>query len=244
MRQYIYEQYTKEELQSILNHSSSIKDFGLRLGYSTVSGATSKQLKRIINELGLQKNFKDKVAIQRSPENIFIQHSTVSQRILRKYYISGEYTPYICSICGQTPEWNGKPLTLILDHINGDNKDDRLGNLRWVCPNCNQQLDTTGSKNWKRKKVANHCHRCGKEILKDSYYCLECAAKVRSKERIESQIDRNTLKRKIREQSFESIAKEYNKTSGNAIKGWCRYYGLPFKKSEIKQYSDEEWDLI
>ena len=66
---------------------------------------------------------------------------------MRKYFIKGEYVEHKCSICGQEPEWQGKPLTLILDHINGINNDHSLENLRWVCPNCNQQLDTTGSKN-------------------------------------------------------------------------------------------------
>ena len=42
------------------------------------------------------------------------------------------------------PIWQGKPLTLILDHKNGNNRDNRLENLHWVCPNCNQQLPTTG----------------------------------------------------------------------------------------------------
>ena len=244
MGQFIYEQYSAEELQSILNNSSSIKDFGLKLGYASVSGATSKQLKNIISELQLQKNFKDRVFIQRNPDNIFIKNSTASQKILRKYYILGEYTPYVCSICGQKPEWQGKPLTLILDHINGDNRDDRLENLRWVCPNCNQQLDTTGAKNRKNKKYKNHCHNCGKEITRGSYYCFECNCQIRSKKSIESQIDRQTLKNKIRKQSFESIAKEYNKTSGNAIKKWCDYFGLPRLKSEIKKYSDEEWNAL
>lgn len=61
---------------------------------------------------------------------------------------------------------------------------------------------------------------------------------------IEQQIDRATLKYKIRNQSFESIAKEYHKTSGNAIKKWCDYYNLPRLKSEIKKYTDEEWELV
>lgn len=43
------------------------------------------------------------------------------------------------------------PLIIIgveaLDHINGNNKDNRLENLRWVCPNCDRQLETFGSKN-------------------------------------------------------------------------------------------------
>ena len=45
--------------------------------------------------------------------------------------------------------WNGKELVLILDHINGKNRDDRLDNLRWVCPNCNAQLETFGTRNIK-----------------------------------------------------------------------------------------------
>jgi len=66
---------------------------------------------------------------------------------LRNWYKKGNYTKYECSICGQEPFWNGKELTLILDHINGVHTDDRLENLRWVCPNCNYQLDTTNGKN-------------------------------------------------------------------------------------------------
>ena len=66
---------------------------------------------------------------------------------MRKYYKRGEYSEYKCNICNLLPVWQGKELTLILDHINGNNKDHRLENLRWVCPNCNQQLETTGSKN-------------------------------------------------------------------------------------------------
>ena len=62
-------------------------------------------------------------------------------------YIKGNYTPYKCSICGLEPFWNGKELTLTLDHINGINNDDRLENLRWVCPNCDRQLSTFSGKN-------------------------------------------------------------------------------------------------
>lgn len=68
--------------------------------------------------------------------------------------------------------------------------------------------------------------------------------KIKKTHVIEQQIDRATLKYKIRNQSFESIAKEYHKTSGNAIKKWCDYYNLPRLKSEIKKYTDEEWDKI
>ena len=47
-----------------------------------------------------------------------------------------------CEICGQDENWRGKKISLILDHINGINDDNRLINLQIVCPNCNASLDT------------------------------------------------------------------------------------------------------
>ena len=49
---------------------------------------------------------------------------------------------YFCSECGQGPEWNGKTLVLHMDHINGIPGDNRMVNLRWLCPNCHTQTDT------------------------------------------------------------------------------------------------------
>lgn len=56
-----------------------------------------------------------------------------------------------CELCGQGETWNGKKLSLILDHINGVFNDNRLENLRIVCPNCNATLDTHAGKNTKRR---------------------------------------------------------------------------------------------
>lgn len=54
---------------------------------------------------------------------------------------------YMCRICGQPNEHNGLPLTLQLDHIDGDWKNNRPKNLRIVCPNCHTQTENYGSKN-------------------------------------------------------------------------------------------------
>ena len=54
-----------------------------------------------------------------------------------------------CELCGQNEEWKGKHMSLILDHINGINDDNKLENLRIVCPNCNATLETHCKGNYK-----------------------------------------------------------------------------------------------
>ena len=141
--------FSDAEFIEIVNSSNSIKDVAVHLGYAGHSGANGAKIKARMLALGLSTDrFIRLEPTKRTPENVFVENSTAAQKTLRKYYEEGNYTPYVCAICGQKPFWNGKPMILILDHINGKSKDDRLENLRWVCPNCNYQLDTTNSKNW------------------------------------------------------------------------------------------------
>jgi len=55
----------------------------------------------------------------------------------------------ICEKCGQGEIWRGDKISLILDHINGDRYDNRIENLRIICPNCNAALETHCGKNKK-----------------------------------------------------------------------------------------------
>ena len=55
--------------------------------------------------------------------------------------------PSQCSECGISEKWNGKPMTMHIDHINGDRQDNRIENLRPLCPNCHSQTDTYAGKN-------------------------------------------------------------------------------------------------
>ena len=140
-------------------------------------------------------------------------------------------------------EWQGKPLELRLDHINGDHFDNNLTNLRWICPNCDSQLDTYCGRNRKDIKPKNYCVDCGREIGLSSVRCLECSSKIISEEnkkRREQIITRQELKDLIRTTPFTQIGTRYN-VSDNAIRKWCVRYNLPKTKKEINSYSNEEW---
>jgi HNH endonuclease len=71
---------------------------------------------------------------------------------VRRAIIKFGLLPYVCVKCGLTDSWNKESLTLDLDHINGNRGDNRLENLRFLCPNCHSQTPTSRGKNCKKKK--------------------------------------------------------------------------------------------
>lgn len=84
-----------------------------------------------------------------------------------------------------------------------------------------------------------YCEDCGCEISQGAIKCLSC----RNKEKSKNIPDRDTLKNLVRNTSFVQIGKKYNVTD-NAVRKWCDKYGLPRRAREIKQYSEEEWNLL
>lgn len=68
---------------------------------------------------------------------------------LKKRLIFDKILENKCCECSNTGEWNGKPMTLELDHINGDSNDNSLENLRILCPNCHSQTPTFRKKKTK-----------------------------------------------------------------------------------------------
>lgn len=82
-------------------------------------------------------------------EQLFVKNCKHGRRIVKTAIIRDEVMPYRCG-CGLTDNWQGKPLVLQLDHINGINNDNRLENLRFLCPNCHSQTETFCGSNCKK----------------------------------------------------------------------------------------------
>lgn len=72
-----------------------------------------------------------------------------------------------CAICGLKSTWNNKPITLQLDHIDGDNKNNLVSNLRLLCPNCHSQTKTYSGRNMAKRP--NNSAKPDKKELKELY---------------------------------------------------------------------------
>lgn len=115
-------------------------------------------------------------------EEIFIKDSTTLRIICKKTLIDEKLIPHMCQWCELKDSYNGKPLTLQLDHINGINNDNRLENLRFLCPNCHSQTETYNGRNkGNNYKYTKRCHKCRyRKVSQYSFegYCKKCSDPV------------------------------------------------------------------
>lgn len=88
----------------------------------------------------------DERILSKHRKKLFVENSTAARSYIRRLIIQESIIEYKCSECG-IDEWNGKKLSLELEHKNGNGRDNRLENLTFLCPNCHSQIDT-----WRRKK--------------------------------------------------------------------------------------------
>jgi hypothetical protein len=84
---------------------------------------------------------------KRPLKEVLVKNSNYRSTNLKERLINNNVIPYICSGCQIGPDWNGKKLVLQLEHKNGDNLDNRLKNLCFLCPNCHSQTPTFAGRN-------------------------------------------------------------------------------------------------
>lgn len=160
-------------------------------------------------------------------DEILVENSDYYNMIsLKNRLIKEKKWKYECSIC-KLSEWMGKKIPIQLDHINGNHFDNRIENLRFICPNCHAQTDTYAGKNIKRETIAKHkiekyCE-CGKKIHYQSNTCNKCAVKIRKETLMKDKPSYETLLTDLETMTFVAVGKKYN-VSDNAIRKWIKYY--------------------
>lgn len=220
--------YNKENLLKAVENSYTISDVCRYFNIGT-KGNNPKTINKYLEfynidtshfldkEVQLNKlHFRNKINI----EDILIENSTYTNNFyLKKRIIESKLLDYNCNICSEGPTWRGKTLVLQLDHINGINNDNRIENLRFLCPNCHSQTDTF----------------CGKH--KGRKFKLEEERK-RNNGRTDNEVKDKFNRRKvirpstselvilIKKHGFKGVGLKFN-VSDNTIRKWCKEYKLP-----------------
>ena len=220
--------YTENQFVEAWNASDSIAGVARKLQLN-IYGSTYETIKKTAKELNLTKTHMTGQAHRKgklypnAPKKPLSQVLVVAKkehgaRLLKRLVceIGWEWQ---CSSCLGV-EWMGKQIPLELDHINGKNYDNRIENLRALCPNCHAQTDTYCGKNKKDdmiiKQVQTIC-TCGKSKYRESKQCRECSNKERTWPTKIDWPSREELERMVSETSYLAVGKSLG-VSDNAVR--------------------------
>lgn len=147
---------------------------------------------------------------------------------LKRKLIKAGIKSNICEECGQEPIWNNKPLTLQLDHINGNSADNRIENLRILCPHCHSQTDTFAGRNCAHAKPKKVCQNCNKVFNSKLQHCKTCSnwrTKPRPSRHKVPHPTAEELRTLVWSKPITQLAADLG-VSDVAIHKWCRQLGV------------------
>lgn len=150
----IIKNYDKTKLQKLLNESSSLCEVISKIGLNLCGAQYTALNKRIkedkldISHFTNSRYTKNAIAFRTIPmEDILIKNSTYKNTSnLKNRLIKEGLLKYECQKCKNEGTWCNNKLSLQIDHINGIRNDNRIENLRLLCPNCHSQTSTYAGK--------------------------------------------------------------------------------------------------
>lgn len=232
--------YTRREAEVAVATSRSWAETLRKLGYCH-TGANPKTLKKRGAEWRISTAHFDPYAAsnealrrQAKPlDEILVEGSTYSRSALKRRLYEAGLKQRRCELCGQGESWRGKRMGLILDHVNGIRDNNRLENLRIVCPNCAATLDTHCGKRGRDPLTHQECLRCGTSFMpgfRGQRYCSRyCGTRwdrngvPRPGARKVARPPREQLLAEIGEHGYLGVGRRYG-VSDNAVRKWAREY--------------------
>lgn len=219
------EKYNEDGFRKLVNESDNLTDIARKLGLNPHCGNRNTIKKYInmynINTSHFRIDYSKRILVNKmSLENILTSKSTYNRTHLKKRLFDCGLKKPICEICGQDENWRDKHMSMILDHINGINDDNRIENLRIVCPNCNATLPTHCGKNMN----VNY-----KTCKKKTYCPLSDDKKIVSIKNRSIKLrkaNRPEFKQLVSDVSlfgYSATGRKYN-VSDNTIRKWIKFY--------------------
>jgi hypothetical protein len=223
--------YSEEEARAAVAAARSHFDARVRLG---PAGGNYATLKKYLALWGISTDHFDWGGA-RPPrreaiplDEVPVEGSTHQRKRLKRRLVDAGLKELRCELCGQGEIWRGLRMGLVLDHVNGVWNDNRLENLRFLCPNCNATLDTHCGRKNRRTVVDRQCGYCG-ERFTPKYAKQRCCSRpcgVRHNAPALYRVERPPyaqLLAEIAATSYSAVGRKYG-VSGNAIRKWVRAY--------------------
>jgi hypothetical protein len=227
--------YTEQQVRDAVASGRSLTDALRTLGLRA-AGGNFQTLRKLIDRYGIDTGHFDPNWTKRNPcgrearplSEILVPDSNYDRGTLKRRLFREGLKRRKCELCGQGEEWLGRPMALILDHINGIATDNRLENLQIVCPNCAATLETHCGRNNRIERQPRPFMFCSAQFIPkyptQRYCCHECGA--RSPKPVLRKVSRPPYEQLVADleaSNFVAVGRKYG-VSDNAIRKWLRYY--------------------